>query len=203
MGAGRQQTTPRPAAPAQQRPAAPPPPRASAPPPRDTPPRDAPPREFRRDNITGASPSDIARMVGSNNPVLSEDEAPPAAPPPNKVATAAGEIDLSTWVHGVLRPAMRKSDPKLGVKLDAMVNGNSHAVSWQDGILTIAFYQEGYSKQKVEGEHRADFERVASDLLGEKVAIRCIIAAKPARALKSPLVQHAVERHGAKIVSQE
>jgi DNA polymerase III gamma/tau subunit len=170
--------------------------------PQAAPPRDVPPREFRRDNITGASPAEIAKMVGSSAPVLSEEDAAPVAAPRNDVKTAAGEIDLSTWVHDVLRPKMKDSDP-LGSKLTAMINGNCHAVSLQDGILTIAFYQEAFSKKAVEGEHRAAFERVASELLGEKVAIRCIIAPKPAKALKSPLVQHAVERHGAKIVSQE
>jgi hypothetical protein len=98
---------------------------------------------------------------------------------------------------------MKDSDPQLGSKLAALVNGNSHAVSLQDGILTIAFHGEGYSKKQVEGEHRAKFESVASELIGERVSIRCIIAAKPAKQLKSPLVQHAVERHGATIISQE
>jgi DNA polymerase-3 subunit gamma/tau len=187
----------------QQPPPSPPPARPPQQTPRTAPPRDLPPREFRRDNITGASPADIAKMVGSSAPVLSEEEAAPAAAPPNAVKTAAGEIDLSTWVHEVLRPRMKDSDPRLGQKLSAMINGNCHAVSLQDGILTIAFYQEAFSKKQVEGEHRAAFERVASELLGEKVAVRCIIAQKPAKALKSPLVQHAVERHGARIVSQE
>jgi len=172
---------------------------------------DGPPRrEFRRDNITGASPEDIARMVGSKAPVIDDtpDAAPaeaPAAGPAltrNGVQTRNGEIDLSTWVHDVLRPKMRQSDPRLGPKLDAVLNGSCHAVSFQDGVLTIGFYQDAYSKRQVEGEYRSRFEAVASELLGEPVAIRCIIAPKPTRQLKSPLVQHAVER-GARIVSQE
>ena len=145
-------------------------------------------------------------MVGSNAPVIPDQPPqgePPVAPPPNTVSAPAGEVDLSTWVHGVLRPRMRQSDPRIGAKLDACINGNCHAVSLQDGILTIGFYAEGYSKNQVEGEYRARFEEVASELLGEKVSIRCIISAKPAKPLKSPLVQHAVERHGAKIISQE
>ena len=144
-------------------------------------------------------------MVGSNAPVIAEQppEEAPVALPPNTVSAPAGEIDLSTWVHSVLRPKMRQSDPRLGTKLDACINGNCHAISLQDGILTIGFYAEGYSKKQVEGEYRARFEQVASELLGEKVSIRCIIAAKPARQLKSALVQHAVEHHGAKIISQE
>ena len=184
-----------------QRPAAPAlsPPRAQQP---KGPAADVPPRQFRRDNITGASAQEIARMVGSNAPVIDDAADKPEAPPRNAVTTAAGEIDLSTWVHEVLRPKMRQSDPRIGVKLDACVNGNCHAVSLQDGILTVAFYQEGYSKKQVEGEYRARFESVASELLGEQVSIRCIIGAKPAKQLKSPLVQHAVER-GATIVSQE
>ena len=42
-------------------------------------------------------------MVGSSAPVLSEEDAAPVAPPRNDVKTAAGEIDLSTWV--TQRPA--------------------------------------------------------------------------------------------------
>jgi hypothetical protein len=46
------------------------------------------------------------------------------------------------------------------------------------------------------------YEELAAGLLGSPVSIRCIIAPRPAKAI-SPLVQHAVQNHGAKIVSEE
>ena len=89
--------------------------------------------------------------------------------------------------------------------LGALLNGSCHAVSWQDGILTLAFYADAHHKKQIEGPHRKDIERIASELLGAPVAVRCIIAAKPAAraASSSPLVQHAVENRGAKIVSEQ
>ena len=62
-----------------------------------------------------------------------------------------------------------------------------------------------FHKGKIEQpEHRKLYEEVASSLLGAPVSIRCIMAAKPAKKLaRSPLVQHAVENHGAKIVSED
>jgi hypothetical protein len=160
------------------------------------------PADFKKTNITGASAEDIARMVGSKAAVI-----PPAGDVPDEAAPATngngvpGGIDLSTFVD-TLRPRMKDSDPKLGIKLAALVNGTCHAVSWQDGVLTLGFYADAYQKKTVETEHRKRFEDVASAMLGAPVSIRCIIAPKPAAKLatKSPLVQHAVENRGAKII---
>jgi DNA polymerase-3 subunit gamma/tau len=160
------------------------------------------PSTLRKEDITGASAEEIARMVGSREPVI-----PPAGDdsevPVRNGSGAAGGIDLATFVDTRLRPALKESDPRLGQKMQALLNGSCYAVSWQDGILTLGFYADDYRKKTVESEHRKRIEEVASKLLGAPASIRCIIAAKPARALKSPLVQHAVENRGAKIVSEE
>jgi DNA polymerase-3 subunit gamma/tau len=162
------------------------------------------PSSLRKDNITGASPEEIARMVGSTQPVIppagdAPDDAPAAA---NANGAAAGALDLATFVDALLRPALADAYGR-GHTTQALLNGSCHAVSWQDSILTIGFYADAFQKKKVEGEYRKQIEEVATALLGSPVSIRCIIAAKPAKALKSPLVQHAVENRGAKIVSEE
>ena len=91
------------------------------------------------------------------------------------------------------------------VKLDALLNGSCEAVSWQDGVLTLGFFEDKFHKKGVEeAASRRIYEELAAEILGAPVSIRCIIAPKPARAMsKSPLVQHAVETHGAKIVSEK
>jgi DNA polymerase-3 subunit gamma/tau len=156
------------------------------------------PAELKRDNITGASPEEIARMVGSDAPII------PAASESNPV-DGNGSSDLATFVDSELRPRMKASDPRLGTKLAALVNGSCHAVSLQDGVLTLGFYVDGYAKKTVETEHRERFEKVASEIIGSPVSIRCIIAPKPPAKLatKSPLVQHAVQNRGAKIIERE
>jgi DNA polymerase-3 subunit gamma/tau len=161
------------------------------------------PPDLKKGNITGASAEDIARMVGSDAPVI-----PAASDQPDAPSTANGVAsgpDLSTFVDQSLRPRMKESDPKLGSKLNALLNGSCHAISWQDGVLTLGFYTDGYQKKTVETEHRKRFEDVASQILGAPVSIRCIIAAKPPAKLatKSPLVQHAVENRGATIVEND
>jgi hypothetical protein len=179
------------------------------------------PSSLRKENITGASAEQIARMVGSKQPVIppaSEAEQAAAlaaardanaALEPQTAATpangngAAGSVDLATFVDARLRPAIRERFGGPGVSIQAKMNGTCHAMSWQDGILTLGFYAEDFRKQKVETEHRKQIEEVASTLLGSPVSLRCIIAPKPAREVKSPLVQHAVENRGAKIVSDE
>jgi DNA polymerase-3 subunit gamma/tau len=178
---------------------------AAAPPPQRPAPERVPP-DLKRDNITGASAEDIARMVGSAAPVI------PAAPlddvaedsVPNGAATSDG-LDLASFVDQTLRPRMKESDPKLGQKLAALINGSCHAVSLQDDVLTLGFYMDGYQKKTVETEHRKRFEQVAAEILGKPVSIRCIIAPKPAAKLatQSPLVQHAVQNRGAKIVEND
>ncbi|HEY8172841.1 MAG TPA: hypothetical protein VIH21_07120, partial [Dehalococcoidia bacterium] len=193
-----------------------------------------PPQELRKgSDITGASAEDIASMLGSKSAVIppaGTDEAPPpaskpaaanGAPPPNgaparapangaakKPADAPAAnggssdgIDLATFVDKLLRPAARQKS----VKLDGLLNGSCHAVSWQDGVLTLGFYQDAWHKQNAEqAQNKRIYEEIATSLLGAPVSIRCIIAPKPAKALSSsPLVQHAVQNLGAKIVSED
>jgi len=69
--------------------------------------------------------------------------------------------------------------------------------------LTLGFYEDRFHKKGVEeAQNRRVYEELAAEILGAPVSIRCIIAPRKARPLsKSPLVQHAVETHGAKIVS--
>ena len=191
-------------APQPQRPA--PAPRAQQP--------DAVPADLRKDNITGASADDIAKMLGSRAAVIppasdAPDEPPAAAQngaPANGAATAAaasapeGPHDLPTLVDR-MRPIARQK----GIKYDALLNGSCTALSFEDGVLTLGFFQDGHHKKTVEqADTRKVYEEVAAALLGAPVAIRCIIAARPAKPLsKSPLVQHAVQNLGAKIVSEE
>ena len=88
--------------------------------------------------------------------------------------------------------------------LAAVINGSCHAVSWEDGILTLGLTAEFHKGKVSDTKNKPVYEQVASQILGEPVSIRCIIAPKPAKALaRSPLVQHAVETHGAKIVSED
>jgi DNA polymerase-3 subunit gamma/tau len=186
----------------------------SAPPPRPAPARPAsppaqppapqrraePPPEFRRENITGASPEEIARLVGSSAPVIPEAPAAaedaPLAPPANG---GNGGVDLEGFVLKQLYPLVRPRSQSVA----AYLNGSCHAVSWQDGVLTLGVYSE-FHKEKIElPANRALYEEVAASILGAAVSLRCIMAARPARALsKSPLVQHAVPQHGATIVSE-
>ena len=64
-------------------------------------------------------------------------------------------------------------------------------------------FQNAFHKKTVEeSQNRKIYEAVATEILGAPVSIRCVVAPKPARAI-SPLVQHAVETHGAKVVSEE
>jgi len=176
--------------------------------------RERVPQQLRKDNITGASPEEIARMVGSTSPVIPDapdapEEAPAAPDAPTATAAATGTppagvsngINIDTFVDEVLRPEARKRS----VKLDALLNGACRAVSFEDGVLTLGFYLDAHQKKTVEQPGtRKQYEEIASQLLGQPVSVRCIIAPKPAKALsKSPLVQHAVENHGAKIISDE
>lgn len=204
----------RPAAPAP-RPASPPARPASPPPPPDRVPVD-----LRKDNITGASAEDIARMVGSRAPVIPpasdapddvplppDDDASPGndGPPPNvtTLIPAGGDGILDGFIER-LRSDVKNSH-KLGQKVAALLNGSCHAQSWEDGVLTIAFHMDAHHKKTFDTpEMRKIAEESAAKILDAAVTIRCIVAPKPARALsKSPLVQHAVETHGATIISRE
>ncbi|MEX2226735.1 MAG: DNA polymerase III subunit gamma/tau [Dehalococcoidia bacterium] len=191
--------------------ARPAPARPTPPAPATKPAADRVPADLRKDNITGASPEDIAKMVGSTSPVIPEaadEPVEPAAPTTHAAAPAAangktsnGSIDLASFVDAQLRPEARKRT----VKLDALLNGSCHAVSFEDGVLTLGFYQDAHHKKEVEqAANRKQYEAIASELLGAPVTLRCIIVEKSAKPVsKSPLVQHAVQNHGAKIVTDE
>lgn len=209
---------PRPATPA---------PRPATPAPRPPQPRTAPPRarqqpappaarervpdDLRRD-LNSASAEDIARMLGSKNPVI-----PPASDDPEPAATtvsgngaakkpaasapesAGGDLDT---LAKRLYDAAKQAEKDGRTQRAAFLNGSCHAVSWEDGVLTLGFYAP-FHKGKVES-NRQFFEEVATQVLGAPVSIRCIIAPKPAKPIsKSPLVQHAVQNHGAQIVSED
>ena len=197
--------------PAAQRPAVPTP-RAAAPP-ASARPEERVPAELRKD-LSKASAEEIAKMLGSNAPVIppATDEPEPvgqngnAATPHHAVEPLPGVgesagADLSSVVTQLRQLARPRS-----VKLDALLNGTCHAVSWQDGVLTLGFYEgNAFHKKEVEDSaNRRIYEELAAEILRAPVSIRCIIAPKPARAMsKSPLVQHAVQAHGAKIVSEK
>jgi len=152
-------------------------------------------------------------MLGSTSEVIppaGNDDAPAASGAPANGAAkrtdaatpaASGALDLATFVDRQLRPAARQKS----VKLDGLLNGACHAVSWQDGVLTLGFFEDKFHKKGVEdAQNRRVYEELAAEILGAPVSIRCIVAPRPAKALsKSPLVQHAVENHGAKIVSED
>ena len=118
---------------------------------------------------------------------------------PGPSTAAATNVDLSTFgdeFYAAMKP--------VNGGLAAVVNGSCHAVSWEDGVLTLGFTSEFHKGRVSESKNRPIYEQVAAQLLGTPVAIRCIIAPKPAKALsKSPLVQHAVQNHGATIVSED
>jgi DNA polymerase-3 subunit gamma/tau len=201
----RPQTQARPAPPSARPPQRAPDARAGSPAaPRQRPP-DAVPSELRRENVTGASPEEIARLVGSKAPVIPparEDDEPAAngavvsAPP----VTVNGELDLAGLVMKQLYPLVKSKNPGAA----AFLNGSCHAVSWQDGVLTLGVYAEFHKGKIEQPANRAVYEEVAAAILGAPVSVRCIMAARPARALnKNPLVQHAVEQHGARIISTD
>ena len=100
-------------------------------------------------------------------------------------------------------PELRKLARPRSVKLDALLNGSCEAVSWQDGVLTLGFYEDKFHKKGVGGS--GEPARVRRDRsrdpggAGDHPVYHC--RRSPRRGAKSPLVQHAVETHGAKIVS--
>lgn len=168
------------------------------------------PAELRKTDISNASAEDIARMLGSKAAVIppagSEPESPvDQAPAPKAgsngahvVATAGGMIDLETFIDEKLRPLAKQKS----MKLDALLNGSCHAISYEGGVLTLGFYQDAHHKKSVEStQFRKSYEELASQILGEPVTIRCILAQKPPRPIRSKLVAHAVKNHGATIVT--
>ncbi len=185
-----------------------------APPMQRTTPRPAPPQgrqvPARKPDLAKASAEDIARSLGSTAPVI-----PPASAngersggnangEKNGAGAAAPKADpnapagLETLVDQ-LAAGVRKRNNKLG----AVLNGSCRVLSWQDGVLTLGFYQDAFHKQTVEdSSNRKIYEAVATEILSGPVSIRCTVAPRPPKTM-SPLVQHAVENHGAKIVSEE
>ena len=155
------------------------------------------PEDLRKD-LSKASAEDIARMLGSKAPVI-----PPAAPAASKngghlASTPGGNIDLETFIDQKLRPLARQK----AMKFDALLNGSCKAVSYEGGVLTLGFFMDAHHKKTVEqAQTRKVYEELATQIFGEPVTIQCILAEKTPKAIKSPLVQHAVQAHGAKIVS--
>ena len=158
-------------------------------------------------------------MLGSKNPVIppASDEPAPAEAAPAGVAPAAatvpasfpsngqhvaatpsGTINLDTFIDEQLRPLARVKQ----MKYDALLNGSCRVVSYEGGVLTLGFFQDAHHKQTVEQpQTRKVYEGLAGQIFGERVEIRCILAEKAAKTVKSSLVQHAVQTHGATIVS--
>ena len=92
---------------------------------------------------------------------------------------------------------------KINRNYAAWVNGSCYVESIQDGVLTLAFYPD-YSmhRDKVQSPQvKALIEEVASRILGSPVTIRCIMGERPAKG--GHVVDHAVRRFGARIVSRE
>lgn len=174
------------------------PPESRPPPPR---PRETPPPELRKSEIENASAEQIASMLGSKAPVIPPAGEEPADGASNVVplrdGAPAAPDDLLTLVTRMYAHVKRND-----IKVAAYLNGSCHAVSWQDGVLTLGCYTDLH-KTKIE-EYRKTFDEAASALLAAPASIRCIMAARPAKQLsKSPIVQHAVQNLGAKIVSEE
>lgn len=197
---------PRQSAPPDSRSASPARENAPAPSGRDEAPAERVPAELRKTDINNASAEDIARMLGSSAPVIPPAGSEPEQTPPAKsasngahvVATPGGTIDLETFIDEKLRPLAKQKT----MKLDALLNGSCHAVSYEGGVLTLGFYQDAHHKKSVEStQFRKMYEEMASQILGEPVTIRCILAQKPPRPIRSKLVQHAVKNHGATIVT--
>lgn len=207
--AAREAPQPRPAPPArpQQQQYGSRPQQRAAPPP---PPKPAPekiPDDLRRNNITGATPEDIARLVGSKAKVIppASDEPEDVPPPPAAPSITAPAVRAGPPADAALESLIEEmyaASRKQNSKTAAFINGSCHAISFQDGVLTLGVHMD-YHKGKIE-EHRTFFEEIASTLLNSPVSIRCIMAAKPAKPLSSSkLVQHAVQNRGAKIISKE
>jgi DNA polymerase-3 subunit gamma/tau len=187
--------------------------RQQAPSPRptsDRPPTERVPEGLRR-GLNNVSAEEIASMLGSKAPVI-----PPASDEPAEVPPVPAEHHAIEPLPGVgatsggahmpdFIPQLRALARPRSVKLDALLNGSCEVVSWQDGVLTLGFYEDKFHKKGVEdSQNRRVYEELAAQILGRPASIRCIIAPRPAKALsRSPLVQHAVQNHGAKIVSED
>jgi hypothetical protein len=129
------------------------------------------------------------------------DPATPASFPSNGqhlASTPGGTIDLDSFIDGKLRPLAKQKQQKY----DALLNGSCRVVSYEAGVLTLGFFQDAHHKKTVEeSSTRKVYEALAAQIFGEPVEIRCILVEKTAKVIKSALVAHAVQAHGAKIVS--
>ena len=150
-------------------------------------------------------------MLGSKAPVIppASDEPADVPPPPGEhhaveplpgVGAANGGAHMPEFI-----PQLRALARVRSVKLDALLNGSCEVVSWQDGVLTLGFYEDKFHKKNVEdSQNRRVYEELTTQILNKPVSIRYIIAPHPTKTLShSPLVQHAVQNHGAKIVSED
>jgi len=157
-----------------------------------------------RKDLKDASAEEIAAMLGSTAPVIPPAAPDAAAPELAPAAGAAAAAATDGALAGIVQQLRVLARPR-SVKLDALLNGSCEAVSWQDGILTLGFYAEGFHKKGVEdAQNRKVYEELASEILGAPASIRCIMVAKaPAPLSKSSLVQHAVQTHGATVVSRD
>ncbi len=123
--------------------------------------------------------------------------APAAAPRPAAPAAPAPSADAS------LIERIRAEASALDKRLAGWINGSCYVESFEGGVLTLAFY-DTYSlhKSKVESPPVKDFiERVAANVLGEPVKLRCIMSER--RPKGGHTIERLVQEHGARIVSRE
>ena len=113
--------------------------------------------------------------------------------------------------HGQVRSEVRsyveskfaKLDRRLhdGTLVEVVLDRERNPKIPDDHVVEAELHLKG---PNLHGREASTTYEAATDLLGAPVSLRCIIAAKPAKALsKSPLVQHAIEKRGATIVSPE
>jgi len=149
-------------------------------------------------------------MLGSKAPVIPEASDAPEEPAPVASAPAGVPEAPPENGHADNGADLAQVVPRLYAMMNAQnkgwaafLNGSCHAVSWQDGVLTLGFYAPFHKEKIEEAQVRRAYEEMAASVLGAPVSIRCIMTARPAKPLnKSPLVRHAVDM-GAKIVSQD
>ena len=104
-----------------------------------------------------------------------------------------GVANSTTFIDD-LTAGMRKKNNKLA----AILNGSCRVVSWQDGVLTLGFFQDAFHKKTVEeSQNRRIYEEVATEILGSPVSIRCVVAPKPARATGSARTSRGTRRQPA------
>lgn len=136
-----------------------------------------------RRSASGARPAPERDAVGAARPLVA-----PAAEP----SAGASLIDR-----------IRAEASALDKRQAGWINGSCYVESFEGGVLTLAFY-DTYSlhKSKVESPPVKDFiERVASNVLGEPVKLRCIMSERKPKG--GHTIERLVQEHGARIVSRE